>query len=153
MQKKFDVTSPGFIYTLVVLALSIFAASGVQFADDPQTLAVGIVTTLSESGVYAIIGVLISSVIFPVWNFVKQGGKFTVKNIFSSTLVWFAIGNTALALVALTGFLIPAETVGNVIGAIQTKDWGALTLTIFANIVNPLIRYLKDKNAAQLAAG
>lgn len=152
MQPKFQLNSPGFLYSAIVVVLAIFAATGVQFPKDPHELATSIITTLSDSGVYSLIGIIVSSFIFPLWNFWKQGGKITLNRILSSTLVWFAIGNAAVAGIALTGFMLPDGTVDQIIGAAYSRDWGTLIVVIFSNIVNPLIRFLKDKNKAIPAA-
>ena len=146
-QKAFDAASPGFLYSIITAALTIFAVSGVSFPKDPGALSGEIVTSLSSGGVYAIIGVLIASVIFPIYNFFKGGGKFSFSAVFSSTLTWVAIGTAGLAAVALTGIMIPDETVGSIIAAVQTKDWMGLISILVINIGNPLIRWLKERNA------
>jgi len=150
--KTFNAASPGFLYSLITAGLTIFAVSGVSFPKDPAALSGEIVTSLSSGGVYAIIGVLIASVIFPIYNFFKGGGKFSVGDVFSSTLTWVAIGTAALSAVALTGIMVPDGTVQAVIGAVQTKDWMGLISILVINIGNPLIRWLKERNAPTVGA-
>jgi hypothetical protein len=123
--------------------LIVFAANGLNI--DPERVAGEITSSLTQGGVYAIIGVLISSVIFPIWNFFKAGGKVTLKVVFGSVLFWVALANSALALIALTGFTIPEGTVEQVVGFVMAKDWGALITIIFTNVLNPLIRFIKEK--------
>ena len=43
-------------------------------------------------------------------------------------------------------------TVEQIVGAVYAKDWGTLTFVLFSNVLNPLIRWFKDKYAAQLTA-
>ncbi len=145
-QKKFDAGSPGFLYSIVVLALTVFAVSGLNI--NPDETAREIVTSLSNGGVYAIIGIIASSVIFPIWNFFKRGGKVTLKVVFGSVLTWVALGNALFAVIALTGFTIPEGTVEQIVGFIQAKDWTSLIAIVFANVLNPLIRFIKDKRSA-----
>lgn len=144
----FNAKSPGFLYTITVTVLTIFAVSGVHFPTSAEVLAGDITTTLSTSGIYAIIGVIISSVAFPIYNAVKSGLKFSAATIFSSTLTWIAIGNIILSLLAIYGFVLPDGTLEQVIGAVQTKDWMALGSLFFTTIVPTVVRWIKDRNKA-----
>lgn len=142
----FSVSSPGFLYSAIVLVLTIFAVSGVQFPSSTDQLAGEIVTTLSSSGVYAIIGVVIASVVFPIYNAVRSGLGFSLSTIFSSTLTWIALGNIVLSLLALYGFVLPEGTLEQIIAAVQTKDWMSLGSLFVTTIVPTLIRWIKDRN-------
>ena len=145
--KTFDASSPGFLYTVLVGVLTIFTVSGVHFPTPAEQLAGDLVSTLSQGGIYALIGVLVSSVIFPIWNAAKFGLK-SLKEIFSSVLTWIALGNILLAAVALTGFVLPDGTLEQVILAVQMKDWSALAGVLFTTIIPTLVRFIKDKKAA-----
>ncbi|GAB4486566.1 MAG: hypothetical protein OHK0019_00450 [Saprospiraceae bacterium] len=145
--KKFDTKSPGFLYSAIVAILTLFAASGVQFPSDPATLGNEYVTTLSNSGIYALVGVLVTSFVFPVYNFVRAGGKFTLNAIFSKTSTWIALGVAASAALALTGFVLPDGTVEQIVSAVYTKDWMSLVSVIALTVGNTLIRYLKQQAA------
>lgn len=136
----FNTASPGFLYTIVTAVLGAFAVFGVQFPSTVPELGTNVVTTLSTGGIYAVIGVIISSIIFPIWNRFKYGGP-----ILTSTLTWIALANIALSVIALTGFSLPAGTLEQVIGAIQTKDWFALISIIVTTIVPTIVRFIKDK--------
>lgn len=151
-QKKFDVTSPGFLYSAIVAVLTIFAVSGVQLPSDPATLGQDFVTTLSTGGVIALGGVILASLIFPIYNFVKGGGKFTWAGIFGKTLTWVALGNAALSAIALSGWIIPPGTVEQVIAAVQTKDWMGLISVLALTVGTSFIRWIKEKKAQQEAA-
>lgn len=147
-KKVFDTSSPGFLYTIIVGFLTIFAVSGVHFPSSPELLAGDITTTLSKSGFYSIIGVIISSVAFPIYNAVKSGLKFSITTIFGSTLTWIALGNIALSLLALTGFVLPEGTLEQIIGAVQTKDWMSLIGVLVTTIIPTFVRWIKDKKKA-----
>lgn len=148
--KLFDPKSPVFIYSLIVAALTVFAASGVQFPKVAGELATEITTSLSTGGVYALIGVIIASVIFPIYNAIKSG-VFSLKGVFSRNLTWIALGNAAASAIALTGFVLPAGTVEQIIAAISVKDWGGLVSVLGLTVVNTLIRFLKEKERAGAA--
>lgn len=147
--KNFDASSSGFLYSLITAILTIFAASGVMFPGTPTDLSGSIVTSLSQGGIYSIIGVLVTSVAFPIYNFVKGGGKFSLSAIFSKVSTWIALGTAALAAIALTGFVLPDGTLESVVGAIQAKDWMSLISILALTVGNTLIRFLKDKAATQ----
>lgn len=144
-KKAFDSGSPAFIYSLIVAALTTFAATGVQFPGSPDNIAREITTSLSAGGVYAIIGVLITSVIFPLYNYFAAKGKFSFKAVFSKVSTWIAWGTAALSGIALTGFALPDGTVEQIAAAIQARDWMSLVSVLALTVGNTLIRYLKDR--------
>lgn len=150
-QKFFDTKSPGFIYSIVVSLLTLFTASGVVFPKVPADLATEITTTISTGGVYALIGVIAASVIFPVYNAIKSGAL-SLKGLFSRNLTWIALGNIAASIITLTGFVLPSGTVEQIVAAVSVKDWGGLISVIGLTVVNTLIRFLKQKEAQAASA-
>jgi hypothetical protein len=124
-----------------VSILAIFAASGVTIAN-PNDVAGEIVTSLSSGGVYAIIGVVASSVIFPIWNAVQKGAV-SFDGIFKSTLTWIAIGNIVFSAIALTGLVLPEGTVEGLVYAIASKDWNALISMVLTTILPTVVRFFK----------
>lgn len=144
-KKVFDAKSPGFLYAAIVAFLTIFAVSGVNFPTPAEILAGQITTTLSTGGLYAIIGVVISSVAFPIYNAVRSGLKFSLQTIFQSTLTWIALGNIVLSLLAITGLVLPDGTVEQIVMAVQTKDWISLISLLATSIVPTIIRWIKDR--------
>jgi hypothetical protein len=144
-QKKiFDAGSPGFLYTVIVSVLTIFAASGVSFPDSPEQIAGQFTTLLSTGGFYAVLGVVATSVAFPLWNAYKKK-QFNFQGIFSSTLTWVAIANIAFAGLALTGFTLPEGAVDALVAAVLAKDWGAIISMLFTTILPTVVRFIKDK--------
>ena len=150
-KKVFDASSPGFLYSLIVAILTIFAVSGVHFPTTAETLAGEITTTLSTGGIFSIIGIIVSSVVFPIYNAVKSGLKFNLKTIFGSTLTWIALGNIALSLLMLTGFALPDGTLEQIIGAVQSRDWIALGTLVVTTIIPTIVRWIKSKQAATVS--
>lgn len=143
-KKTFDAGSPGFLYTIIASVLTIGAISGIQWGQSPEMLADNLVTTLSTGGVFALAGLIVSSVVFPAWNAYKKGLK-TIKEVFSSTLTWIALGNILLAGLALTGFTLPEGTVDQIVAAAFSKDWNALISILFTTIIPTIVRFIKDK--------
>lgn len=142
-KKAFSATSPGFLYTVIVLLLTGLAAAGVTFPDSPQDLASEIVTGLSQSGIWAISGIILTSVLFPFYNAYKKGLKW--YDILGSTATYIALGNAVFGAVLLLGITIPDGTADAVVGAIQQKDWGNLFNLLLVNIATPIIRWIKDR--------
>lgn len=143
-QKFFDAGSSGFLYSVITTALTIFAASGVQFPKVPGELGTDLVTSFSTGGVYALIGVMVASVIFPIYNAIAAK-TFSFAGVFSRNLTWIAIGNLIAAAIALTGFVLPDGTAEQLVGAVSVKDWGGLISILGLTVVNTLIRYIKEK--------
>ncbi len=143
-KKVFDAGSPGFLYTLIVSVLAVFAWAGVEFPDKPAELAGEITTLLSGGGFYAIIGVVVASVAFPIWNAIQKK-KLTFDGIFSSTLTWIALGNILFAGLAITGFLLPDGTVEQIVYAVEAKDWASIISMLVTTIIPSVVRFIKDK--------
>jgi hypothetical protein len=140
IQKKFfDITSAGFWYSAVVTVLGLLGAAGVAFGKPADVLA-GEVLTAWEGGIWAFGGIIVASVIFPIWN-----ARRDMKNIFRKTTTWIALFNLGFAALALTGIVIPAGTVEAIFAAVQVRDWMALGSLILLNIGNPLLRGLKSR--------
>lgn len=146
--KKFDSGSPGFLYSAIVAFLTLFAVSGVSFPKEVNVLGLEITTALSAGGIYAIIGVVLTSVAFPVYNYVKGGGTFTWLGIFGKTSTWIALGNAVVAALATGGFMLPEGTVDQIIGAVKAQNWMGLISVLALTVGNTLIRWLKDRKPA-----
>ena len=101
---KFDPKSPGFIASITYVILAALAATGVEFPQDAQALAGDFETTLNTGGILAVTGLLVSSIVFPVWNFKKRGGKISGKTIISNTTFWVSAVTALLASAVLFGF-------------------------------------------------
>lgn len=149
-QKKFNAQSTPFLYSMIVAALTILAATGVDFKSAPEDLSGQITTLLSSGGFYAIIGVLITSIAFPIYNFfVASKGKFDIVAVFSKVSTWVSLWNAAFAAIAVTGFTLPAGTGEQVIQAVFQKDWMSLISILALTVGNTLIRFLKDRKPQQ----
>ena len=149
-KQKFDAKSPGFIASITYVILAALAATGVEFPTDAQTLSGDFETTLNTGGIFAVTGLLISSIVFPVWNFTKRGGRITGKKIISNTTFWVSLVTALLASAVLWGFTVPDGTAEQIVAAVYAKDWGVLLSVIGVNIINPLVRYLKEQQTAEL---
>lgn len=143
-QKFFEVSSPGFLYSVIVSALTIFAASGVTFPKVPSELGTELVNSYSTGGVYALIGVIVASVVFPIYNAISAG-TFSLKGIFSRNLTWIALGNIAVSGLALTGFVLPDGTPEQIVGAVSAKDWMSVVSIVALTVGNTLLRLIKQK--------
>lgn len=143
-QKFFDAGSPGFVYSLVVSALTIFAGAGVAFPKVPVDLGAEIVNSFNTGGVYALIGVIVASVIFPIYNAISAG-TFSFKGIFSRNLTWIALGNILVAGLALTGFVLPDGTPEQIVGAVSAKDWMGVVSILALTVGNTILRLIKQK--------
>lgn len=148
---KFSATSSNFLVNLFNVVLSIIAMAGVTLPADPSTITGDFTNTLSTGGWIAAIGLLIVNVASPLYHaFVK--GTFSFTGLLSSSNFWIQIGTLAASALLLVGLTFPAGTVEQIVGAVYAKDWGTLTFVLFSNVLNPLIRWFKDKYAAQLTA-
>ena len=150
---KFDPKSPGFIASITYAILAAFAATGIEFPKDPAQIAGDFETTMSSGGIFAITGMLISAIIFPIWNFIKKGGRINAKLILSNTTFWVSLVTAILGFAALYGFTVPDGTAEQIVSALYAKDWGVLLSVLAINILNPLIRFLKEVKNIEPAEG
>lgn len=140
----FDVKSPAFLYSAIVAALTVLAAAGVTFPDNPADIAGELTNLLSTSGFWALIGVAVSSVFFPIYNAWKKG-DLTFKGVFSSTLTWVALAVLFFDALALFGLSFPPGTAEQLVYFIAAKDWGSL-ISMFTSVILPtVVRYIKDR--------
>lgn len=151
-KKNFTASNPNFWARLLIFAFSILALIGIKFPSDPTDLATSITTTVSGPGFIAVIGILIVSVIMPIINFVRTKPKITAANVFGSANFWIYLGSFAFGILVLFGINIPEGTADQIVAAIYEKDWNALFTVATVNILDPFIRWLKDKKTAQLSA-
>lgn len=143
-KQVFNAASPGFLYTIIVLALTALAAAGVTFPSSPEDITGDIITGLSQSGIWAISGIILTSVLFPFYNAYKKGLKW--YQILGSTATYIAFGNAVFGALLLFGVSIPDGTAEAVVGAIAQKDWGQLFNLVLVNVLTPLIRWIKGRN-------
>jgi hypothetical protein len=138
----FSASSPGFLYSVIVAALTIFAAAGVSFPASPGEVSGEIVTLLSTGGFYAILGVLAASVAFPLWN-AYQKGALSFHGVFSSSLTWVAIVVAIFSGLALVGLDFPDGTAEQLVYAVFAKDWVALAGVFFNAVLPTVVRFIK----------
>lgn len=144
-KKVFDAGSVGFIGSIIALILSITGMAGIQYPGGPGETAGNLVNAFSQTGIYGIIGLLITDIFTPIFNFIRSKEKLNWTNVFSSVTTW-----TSLAGVAISGFLlfnleIPAETPDAIAGAISTRNWYLLGGLVALNIIVPVVRWIKSR--------
>ena len=149
-KKNFDSKNPNFVARVSIFALSVLALVGVKFPDDPGAIAEQLSNTLSGGGYFAVVSVLGISVIMPLINFVRSKPKLSFKavaaNLFGSPNFWVYLLTFALGFVVLFGVdIMPEQTSEDVVGAVYAKDWTNLLIICVTNIVDPVIRYFRDK--------
>ena len=143
-QPVFNSASPGFLYTVIVTALTLLALAGVQFPDNPADTATDLVNLLSTSGFWALIGVAASSIFFPVYNAWKKG-DLSFRGIFTNVLTYVALAVLAFDAMALFGLNFPAGTAENIVYAVFAKDWSSLISILVTVVLPTVVRFIKDK--------
>jgi hypothetical protein len=144
----FDASSPGFLYTVIVTALTLLALAGVQFPDNPADTAADLTNLLSTSGFWALIGVAASSILFPIYNAWKKG-SLTFKGVFSNVLTYVALGVLFFDGLALLGLNFPTGTAEQLVYAVFAKDWTSLISLLFTVILPTVVRFIKSKQGVQ----
>lgn len=150
-KQNFDPKSPGAVYSLATLVLTILAGLGIGFPDTIANISGQLQTSIQGGSYFALIGIVGGSVLFPIWNLIQKKQKLNWKNLFGSTANVVALGNALLGVVALTGFYLPDGTVEQIVAAVTVKDWGALASVIINTVIVALVRWVKDKKATATA--
>jgi hypothetical protein len=145
MQTNFKSSNLNFVARLIIFALSVLALIGVKFPDDPTTVGTDIATTLSTGGFIAVVGILAVSVIMPIYNFARTKPKVNIWSVLGSPNFWIYAATFVFGILTLNGINIPEGTSEQLIAAIYAKDWTNLATIAIANILDPLIRYFRDK--------
>lgn len=150
-KQNFDPKSPGAVYSLATLVLTILALLGIGFPDSIANISGQLQTSIQWGSYFALIGIVGGSVLFPIWNLIQKKQKLNWKNLFGSTANVVALGNAFLGVVALTGFYLPSGTVEQIVAAVTVKDWGALASVVINTVIVALVRWVKDKKATATA--
>ena len=151
-KQVFSTSSPGFIYSIASAILTILAIIGVSFADPIPVLSGQVETFIQGGSFFALVTLVIGSVLFPVWNLIQKKQKINLKTIFGSTANIIALGQALLGIIALTGFVLPAGSLEQVVSAVKMKDWGALIGLLVTSIVPTIIRFIKSKKTPPVGA-
>lgn len=149
--QAFNASNLNFWARLLIFFFSVLALIGIKFPDTAEAMATSITTSLSGTGFVAVIGILVVSVIMPIYNFIKTKPKLTAAAIFGSPNFWIYVLSFAFGIAVLYGIKIPEGTAEQVIAAIYQKDWSGLFTIAVVNIFDPIIRWFRDKRGAQLA--
>ena len=150
-KQNFDPKSPGAVYSLATLVLTILALLGIGFPDSIANISGQLQTSIQGGSYFALIGIVGGSVLFPIWNLIQKKQKLNWKNLFGSTANVVALGNALLGVVALTGFYLPDGTVEQIVAAVTVKDWGALASVVINTVIVALVRWVKDRKATAAA--
>lgn len=148
-KKNFTATNPNFIARIIIFLLSVAALVGVQFPSSPEAIADNIVTTVSSGGLVAVAGILLVSVVMPIYNLVRTKPKITISTIVGSPNFWIYFFSFVLGSLVIWGINVPDGTAAEIVGAIWAKDWSALAGVAFTNVIDPIIRYFLDRKNAR----
>lgn len=148
--QHFDASNLNFWARLLIFAFSVLAMIGIKFPDTPTDMAVEITTSLSSMGFIAVLGILAISVIMPLYNFFRTKPKVNFLAVLASPNFWIYLGSFVFGIAVLYGIKIPDGTADQIVAAIYAKDWTGLFSIAVANIVDPLVRWFRDKRTKQL---
>ncbi|MGL6009655.1 MAG: hypothetical protein ACRC1D_09390 [Culicoidibacterales bacterium] len=147
--RNFDAGNPNFTARIIIFFLSVGALAGIKFPGDPALVAENVTNALSGGGYIAVLGVLATSVIMPIINFIRSKPSKNFREVFfnlvGSANFWIYLGSFVLGIMVLLGIEIPEATSEQAVGAIFEKDWIGLILIAATNILDPIIRYFRDR--------
>jgi uncharacterized membrane protein len=130
---------------LLIFAFSVLALIGIKFPDTPENMAYEITNMLSSAGIVAVIGILAVSVIMPIYNFARTKPNVRLSDVFGSPNFWIYVLSFLFGIAVLFGINIPEVTSEKLVTAIYAKDWTGLIVIAVTNILDPVIRWFRDK--------
>lgn len=137
---------------IITFLLGSAALVGIQLPASPDQISGELVKLIEGGSLYAVITMVVVNIIVPVFNFVRKGGKVNLLDLIGSASFWIAFGSLVVSIVvSVWGIDIPADTPQSVVGAVFGRDFAMLAFIVVANIVNPIVRYFKDKRNQQAA--
>lgn len=148
-QKQFSTSSKNFWFQAVLLVLSIAAGLGIKLPSSPELITTDLLNTFSTSGIYAVAGILIVSIIAPVYNFVKSKPKLSLTTFLADPNNIVYIVSFAASVLVLLGVAIPDGTAEQIVRAVMVRDWAAIGSVGLSSIIVPLVRYFIDRAASK----
>lgn len=142
---SFSTGSSNLWVNVINLILSGIAIAGVALPQTPAEITAELSTTLSSTGWIAVIGLIIVNIGSPLYHALAKG-SFNFKAILGSSNFWVQVFSLVSALVASFGIIFPSGTGDQLVGAIYAKDWFTLGFVLVTNIMNPLIRWFRDRS-------
>lgn len=147
--KNFDAANPNFWARILISGLGLLAVLGIKFPSNPEVLGTDLANSFTNGGLYAVLGIITISVLMPIYNFVRSKPKVNLVAFFGSPNTWIYLVTGAFALLMYFGISIPGGTAEALVGAIFTKDFGGAITIIALNVLDPIIRWLRDKKNLQ----
>jgi hypothetical protein len=74
---------------------------------------------------------------------------FDLKAILGSPNFWVNVASLVFAAAIMGGIMIPQGTAEEVVGAIYGRDYTSLAIILFTNVINPLVRFFRDRATAK----
>ena len=148
MEKAFSASNQNFWFSLLVFAFSVAAMLGIHFPQSAADTATGLTSAVKSGNLFAVIGLLTTSVLGPVVAFIRKKPNIPASAIIGSSNFWVYLGGFLVSIAMLVGIGIPADAPQQIVNAIEAKQWGALATLAFTAIANPIWRYFRDKKLA-----
>ena len=115
----------------------------IEFQQPIDVLADSLATTLSTQGIYAIVGILVVSVLGPIYTAIS---KKSFMAIWSSVSTWTYHAIAVAAGLTLLGIAVPPGSAEALVAAIWAKDWASVGSIGAMSFLVPLIRWIKSKS-------
>lgn len=145
---NFNNKSTSFWVSILTAVLAISATAGIEWPQQPDALASGIVNAVTgPTGYVGLIGIIVTAIAGPVWKYIRKPNKITVAQLFGSPNTWIGIGSAIVALLIMFGIAIPSGTSEQVVGAVYARDYSLLLTVVVTNLLNPFVRYLRDRRS------
>lgn len=140
----FSASSPNFWANIVTFVLALGALGGINWGMSPEILGDKLVTSLTGGSLWAVVGITVTNILTPIYYVIKNK-SFSLS--LTSTNFWAQVITFGLSLGVTYGIEFDTESADALVGAVAAKDWGLLFTIALAAIVQPLIRYIKSRNA------
>ena len=138
----FSTASPNFWASLLTFALSVAALGGVNWGIEPALLSGKIITSLQGGSLWAAVGIIIANVATPLYYVIRNKSfKLSLRNV----NFWIQVATLALTGGVVLGIAFDVSAASSIVSAVAAKDYAALITIASAAVLNPLVRFIKDK--------
>jgi hypothetical protein len=145
---SFSIKNYNFWLSLLIAFFGILTAVGVELPTEPQLLAGEILTTVSSTGWFGLIGTMGASLfglILQIYNKYRAGG-WNIPQLLGSPNTVIYLAGVIGSLFVINGINVPVTSLPQLAERLYAADYfGALTALI--TILSPLIRWFRDRRA------
>lgn len=146
---NFAANSPQFYVSLLTFAFGLLALIGIELPSTPELLANETVSVFTTQGFAGLVGVMSAAffgIALSAYNKAKAG-QLSFVGLFGNVNFWINLSVFITSIAMFQGVGISSDALPSLVMKIHAGDYFAAISIIIAQVLNPLIRFIRDKRA------